>query len=291
MTGEDHTKGPGGPQGVPESSARPFAFLPLNVRPRKPRRQGVTEIRGPYYSPMGRRYLEDLLETMGEYVDGLKFAGGSFALMPRPVLRDLIDLCHAHGVEVSTGGFIERVLLQGKPAVDRYIGECRDLGFDIVELSSGFITLPPDDWLGLVGRVQKSGLKAKPELGIQFGAGGASTPAELESGGTRNVESVVALAHRFVDAGAPMLMIESEGITESVRTWRTEVPARFADAVGLDRVMFEAADPEAFTWYVKHFGPDVNLFVDHSQVVQLECLRAGLWGTTSLWGRVVTYKG
>jgi phosphosulfolactate synthase (CoM biosynthesis protein A) len=31
--------------------------------------------------------------------------------------------------------------------------------------------------------------------------------------------------------------------------------------------------------------------VDHSQVVQLQCLRAGIWGTQSLWGRVLTYKG
>jgi phosphosulfolactate synthase (CoM biosynthesis protein A) len=34
----------------------------------------------------------------------------------------------------------------------------------------------------------------------------------------------------------------------------------------------------------------VNLFVDHSQIVQLECLRAGLWGTKSSWGRITTYK-
>jgi hypothetical protein len=27
------------------------------------------------------------------------------------------------------------------------------------------------------------------------------------------------------------------------------------------------------------------------QVVQLECLRRGIWGTKSLWGRVLTYKG
>ena len=51
--------------------------------PAKPRTRGVTEIRGPYYTPMGRRYLEDVLETMGRYVDTLKFAGGSFTLMPR----------------------------------------------------------------------------------------------------------------------------------------------------------------------------------------------------------------
>ena len=53
--------------------------------------------------------------------------------------------------------------------------------------------------------------------------------------------------------------------------------------------MFEAADPEVFGWYVKNYGPEVNLFVDHSQIVQLECLRRGIWGTKSLWGRVLTY--
>ena len=37
--------------------------------------------------------------------------------------------------------------------------------------------------------------------------------------------------------------------------------------------------------------PEVNLFVDHSQIVHLECLRSGIWGTKSLWGRVQTYKG
>ena len=37
-------------------------------------------------------------------------------------------------------------------------------------------------------------------------------------------------------------------------------------------------------------GPEVNLFVDHSQIVQLECLRASIWGTAGLWGRVLTSK-
>jgi hypothetical protein len=34
----------------------------------------------------------------------------------------------------------------------------------------------------------------------------------------------------------------------------------------------------------------VNVFVDHSQIVQLECPRSGIWGTKSLWGRVLTYE-
>ena len=273
------------------SDERAFSFLRVNDRQSKPRTRGVTEIRGPYYTPMGKRYLQDILETMGAYVDVLKFAGGSFSLMPRQAVKDLLDLCHTYSVMVSTGGFIEHVLTLGPEAVNAYIQECRELGFDIIEISSGFITFPSDDWLRLVEKVQKAGLKAKPEVGIQFGAGGATTAAELEAEGTRDPEWAIAQAKRFVDAGAYMIMIESEGITENVKVWRTDVVAKIINALGLENPMFEAADPEVFAWYIKNYGADVNLFVDHSQIVQLECLRSGVWGTKSLWGRVVTFKG
>src|SRR4051812_334897 len=111
----------------PPANGRAFDYLRFNHRPPKPRTTGRTEIRGPYYTAMGPRYLLDLLETMGAYVDSFKFAGGSFCLMPRSVVKDLIDLCHRFGVAVSTGGFIERVLAQGPEAVDGYLRECRDL--------------------------------------------------------------------------------------------------------------------------------------------------------------------
>jgi phosphosulfolactate synthase (CoM biosynthesis protein A) len=138
--------------------------------------------------------------------------------------------------------------------------------------------------------VRKSGLIAKPEVGIQFGAGGATAPAELKAEGTRDPGWTIVQTKRFLDAGAEIIMIESEGITENVDPWRTDVPAKFIDEIGMEKLMFEAADPDVFEWYIKNYGVDVNLFVDHSQIVQLECLRSGIWGTKSLWGRMVTYK-
>jgi phosphosulfolactate synthase (CoM biosynthesis protein A) len=210
--------------------------------------------------------------------------------MPEHAVRDIIELCHEHDALVSTGGFIERVLGQSADVVQQYVAECKKLGFDIIEISAGFISIPTDDWLRLIELVRKSGLKAKPEVGIQFGAGGASAPAELKAEGTRDPGWVIAQARRFLDAGADIIMIESEGITENVDPWRTDVPAKFIDEIGVEKLMFEAADPDVFEWYIKNYGVDVNLFVDHSQIVQLECLRAGIWGTKSLWGRVVTYK-
>lgn len=267
-----------------------FNFLHKNQRENKPRSKGITEIRGPYYSVMGKRYLEDILETMGPYVDSLKFAGGSFSLMSRHALKELIDLAHHHQVMVSTGGYIERVLTQGSEAVEKYIKECKNVGFDIIEISSGFITISTDDWLRVIDKVNQHGLKAKPEVGIQFGAGGATRSEELEAEGTRSVEWSIQQARRFLEAGAYMIMIESEGITENVKTWRTDAAAKIIDSLGLEKVMFEAADPDVFAWYIKNYGAEVNLFVDHSQIVQLEALRSGIWGTKSLWGRIVTYK-
>lgn len=272
-----------------DSDERAFSFIPLNRRPDKPRSRGITEIRGPYYSPMGHRYLDDVLETMGRWIDTLKFAGGSFTLMPRRAVRELIDRCHRHRVAVSTGGFIEHVLTLGAAAVDRYLGECKELGFDIVEVSAGFIVISDDDFVRLTEKVRAAGLVPKPEVGIQFGAGGASAAAELAAEGTKDVTWAIRLMKRHLEAGAEMIMVESEGITESVTTWRTDAAARIASEIGVERLMFEAADPDVFTWYVKTYGPEVNLFVDHSQIVQLECLRSGLWGTKSTWGRIVTY--
>ncbi|HXS21218.1 MAG TPA: phosphosulfolactate synthase [Steroidobacteraceae bacterium] len=271
-------------------STRAFAAIPANARGGKPRRSGLTEIRGPYYTMMGPRYLEDILETVGDYVDGLKFAGGSFSLLPRSVLERMIALAHQHQVYVSTGGWIEYVLRQGPRAVRDYLAEAKALGFDVLEISTGFISLPQDDLLRLVARVREAGMKPKPELGIQFGAGGSTAAAELAAEGVRDADWVIGRAKACLAAGAEIIMIESEGLTENVDRWRVDVVSKIAEGVGLDNVMFEAADPAVFEWYLKHYGIDVNLFVDHSQIVQLECLRAGIWGTHGTWGRIASFK-
>jgi phosphosulfolactate synthase (CoM biosynthesis protein A) len=239
---------------------------------------------------MGKRQLEDILETMGFYIDIFKFAGGSFSLMPRRAVKELVDLCHNYDVKVDTGGFIEHVLTLGTNAVDQYIEECKRLEFDIIEISSGFISVPADDLVRLTEKVRKAGLQVKAEVGIQFGAGGASAVEELEAEGTSDPDWAIIRAKRHLDAGAYMIMIESEGITESVRTWRTDVICKIIRELGIEKTMFEAADPAVFGWYIKNYGPEVNLFVDHSQIILLECLRSGIWGTKDVWGRILTYK-
>jgi Uncharacterized conserved protein len=136
-----------------------------------------------------------------------------------------------------------------------------------------------------VDKVHSYKLKAKPELGIQFGAGGDTPASGLEAIGTSDPSKLVNLGRKFLDAGVERLMIESEGITENVNSWRTDVVSKIMKELPSEGVMFEAADPKVFNWYIREFGIDVNLFVDHSQIVQLECLRSGIWGTADTLGK------
>lgn len=269
---------------------RSFPYVPMNNRDPKPRDKSITEIRGPYYNPVTLTYTKEVLESMGEHIDGFKFAGGSFSLMPADYVKKLNKVCHDHGVYVSTGGWIENLLVRAPHHIDDYIEEVKKLGFDMIELSTGFIQLPTPDLLFLIEKVHKAGLKAKPEIGIQFGAGGDTSQAELEAEGTRDPQILIDTANECLDAGATIIMIESEGITENAEPWRTDVAAKIMKEVGMENVMFEAADPEVFGWYIKNYGIDVNLFVDHSQIVQLECLRRGIWGTKSTFGRITTHR-
>jgi phosphosulfolactate synthase (CoM biosynthesis protein A) len=263
-----------------------FDFVPRAYRPPKPRTVGLTEIRGPYYSTYGTRHLADVLDVAGQWVDGVKWAGGSFALLPRDQVRAISDLVHDHDAYVSSGGWLETVLRYGPDAVERYLTEAKEVGFDVIEISTGFLSVPTAGLLRLVEQVTKAGLRAKPELGIQFGSGGDSTEAELAAEGKKDVGDLVNRATRALEAGADIIMIESEGITENVVEWNTAAVASIINGVGLENVMFEAADPPVFEWYVKNYGNEVNLFVDHSQVLQLEGLRQNIWGNKSTWGRI-----
>ncbi|MCX2818959.1 phosphosulfolactate synthase [Haladaptatus sp. F3-133] len=268
-----------------------FEFLHHNDREEKPRETGITEIRGPYYDPMGPRELRDILETMGEYVDIYKFSGGSFALMSEDSVTELIGICHEHDVEVSTGGYIENVLIRDNDKVRDYFEEAERLGFDIVEISSGFLAMGTDALVRLTEvAAEEYGIEPKPEINVQFGAGGASDPEQLERQRQQDPEQAVREGRRHLEAGADLLMVEAEGITEEVEDWRTDVAYTIANELGTENLVFEAPGPEMFEWYVKNFGSEINLFVDNSQIVELEAMRSGLWGKATTWGRTVTWK-
>lgn len=264
-----------------------FNFVPRAWRPPKPRAFGITEIRAPHYWAYGTRHLEDVFDVAAPWIDGIKWAGGSFALLPPAQVRAINEIAHRHGAYVSSGGWIETVLRYGDEAVARYLAEAKDIGFDVIEISTGFIMMPATGLERLVRRVVAAGLKAKPELGIQIGSGGDSAPGELAAEGKKDIGDLIDRGKRALDAGASIIMIESEGITENVAQWNTAAAAAIMNGLGMRNVMFEAADSLVFEWYLKNYGNEVNLFVDHSQILQLEGMRQNIWGNKGTWGRII----
>ena len=291
--GESRLSQPEKVQFVPREP-KAFEFVRLAELPPKPRNVGVIEIRGPYYSAVTRPYLEGLLDEWGEYFDGYKFAGGSMRLLRRAELKRIIRVCHDHGVYVSTGGFVERVIVQGPKAVDRYVDECKDLGFDVVEVSSGLAPIPLQDKVSIVKRVKEAGLKPKPEVSMMIGAGAGTHVAGYEKAiRLRPLGDLYEEAEAHIRAGAETMMLESEGITEDLppRKWRTDVIKALVKRFGHRVWMFEASDPPVFKWYLRNFGREVNLFIDHSQVVEFNAWRLGLWGDPAIWkGKRLVYR-
>jgi phosphosulfolactate synthase (CoM biosynthesis protein A) len=68
---------------------RSFPYVPMNERDPKPRPKSITEIRGPYYTAVTPTYTKEVLDGMGEHVDGYKYAGGCFSLMPADYVKTI----------------------------------------------------------------------------------------------------------------------------------------------------------------------------------------------------------
>lgn len=64
---------------------------------------------------------QDIFESMGQFVDGLKFSGGSHSLMPRDIIKEVINMAHKHDMYVSTGDWAEHLLRRGPSVFKEYV--------------------------------------------------------------------------------------------------------------------------------------------------------------------------
>jgi phosphosulfolactate synthase (CoM biosynthesis protein A) len=270
-----------------------FEFVKIDMPPEKPRNAGIVEFRGPYYNSVSYGYLKELLDDWAYYVDGYKFAGGFMRLLSSARVRQIIQVCHGYGLYVSTGGFVERVIVQGSEAVDQYLEECKKLGFDVVEVSSGLAPISLEDKLKIIKQVQKLGMKPKPEVSMMIGAGAGTHIAGYVTGmKLRSFDEVSDEVAAHLNAGSEMIMIESEGLTEDLppQQWKINIIKKIVDRFGLKNLMFEASDPPVFKWYLKNFGRNINLFIDYSQIVEFTAWKTKLWGDPEIWqGKPVHY--
>lgn len=69
---------------------------------------------------------------------------------------------------------------------------------------------------------------------------------------------VVKRAERYLEAGADMIMIDSNGLMSSLDNLRSDLVAKIIERLGVEKIMFEANDPTVSEWFIKNYGPKVS---------------------------------
>lgn len=82
--------------------------------------------------------MQDIFESMGQFVDGLKFSGGSHSLMPKSFIKEVINMAHKHDVYVSTGEWAEQFIRNGPLAFKEYVEVTCAIRFCYLARSSPF---------------------------------------------------------------------------------------------------------------------------------------------------------
>ncbi|XP_052181471.1 protein HEAT-STRESS-ASSOCIATED 32 [Diospyros lotus] len=253
-------------------------------RPEKPRWFGVTEMRIPHYSLLSENLLQDIFESMGQFIDGLKFSGGSHSLMSKELIKEVINMAHRHNVYVSTGDWAEHLLHKGPSAFKEYIEDCKQLGFDTIELNVRSLKVPEEAFLRFIRLIKSGGLKVTPNFSVNFNksdipVSGDSTvgdyvvPVPQTPEKVEDVDLLIRRAERCLEAGADMIMIDADGVCKYAKSIQADIIAKVIGRLGLEKTMFEASSARTSEWFIRQYGPKVNLFVDQSQVMNLECLR------------------
>ena len=230
-----------------------------------PRPGGLTHV---IDKGLGPHAWEDVLETSGDYIDIVKLGWGTAYVTAN--LRAKLDVLREKPVVIG-GTFFEVVVVQDK--VEDYKRWLQELGLTHVEISDGVIDLPRERKLELIEEFA-SDFTVLSEVGSK------------DSSVDYSVDEWTTWLNDELQAGAWKVITEAReggtaGIFDSSGGMRTELIGEIAMAVGPVNVVFEAPTKAAQAWFIKEFGPEVNLGnIPPEEVIPLETLRLGLRGDT-----------
>ena len=242
-------------------------FLELPPRPPKPRNSGLTHV---IDTGLSTPEAEGLVASAGEYVDLVRLGWGS-AYVTRD-LESKLAVYRTAGVPVMLGGTLtELAWLHGR--IDRLRDWLGELGIEHVEVSSGTVTIPEDEKLGLI--------EAFAAEFTVFAEVGEKDPDALLAP-YRWVE----LIRTALDAGARWVTCEGRatgdaGLYRPDGEPRTGLIDEIVHEVDRERLIFEAPQKHQQVWFIHQLGGGVNLGnVLPADVLSLETLRVGLRADT-----------
>ncbi len=243
-------------------------LLDLPDRSAKPRQQGLTHVldRG-----LSLAEVDGLVQTAGAYVDVVKLGWGT-ALVTGDVEEKVKRYRELEIPLVLGGTLTELAIAQNR--LDQFIEWLHVLEIDHIEISDGTIELRHDDKLELIKRLSS-------EFTVLSEVGSKDDTRIMAP--YRWVEQI----ERELEAGAWKVIAEArESGTAGIFRHDGEVRMGLIDeivhAVAPEKILFEAPQKDQQVWFVRRFGPDVNLGnITPGDVLSLETIRLGLRSDTA----------
>jgi phosphosulfolactate synthase len=245
-----------------------MGFLDLPARSAKPREEGITHV---IDHGLSVAEVDGLVEVAGEYVDIVKLGWGT--ALATGNLREKLGRYREHGLPVVLGGTLtELAIAQGR--VEGLVAFMHEHDLGHVEISDGTISLEHGEKLDLIRRL-------------------AADFTVLSEVGSKD-DTVITPPYRWVEqieaeleAGAWRVILEGResgtaGIFRADGEVRMGLIDEIAHAVDVHRLLFDAPRKDQQVWFLRRFGPEVNLGnIAPDDVLSLETLRLGLRADTA----------
>ena len=243
-------------------------LLDLPHRSAKPRERGVTHVidRG-----LSIAEVDGLMEVAGDSVDIVKLGWGT--ALRTGNLEQKLARYREHGVPVVLGGTLTELAI-AQERLERLVAWVHELGLEHFEISDGTIALEHGRKVELIERLSKEFIVLS-EVGSKDDTGAITPPY-------RWVEQMRA----ELGAGAWKVIAEGReagtaGIFRPTGEVREGLIGEVVHDIDPARIMFDAPRKHQQVWFVRRFGPEVNVSnIAPIDVLALETLRLGLRSDT-----------
>jgi phosphosulfolactate synthase len=244
-------------------------LLNLPERTAKPREQGITHVldRG-----LSAAAVDGLIEVAGAYIDIVKLGWGTAVATGN--LEAKLARYRAHGVPVMFGGTLTE-LAMAQNRLDPLVTWLHELGLEHIEVSDGTITIEHERKLELIERLSN-------EFTVLSEVGSKDNTRIMAP--FRWVEQI----QTELEAGAWKVIAEaresgSVGIFRHDGEVRMGLIDEIVHAIAPEQILFEAPRKDQQVWFIRRFGPDVNLGnIVPEEVLSLETMRVGLRSDTAI---------
>jgi phosphosulfolactate synthase len=242
-------------------------FLDVPARSPKPRTQGLTHV---IDKGMNLRDIEGLFDTAGDYVDVVKLGWGTSYVTRN--LEKKIALYRSFETPVVCGGTLFEAVI-GRDKLDEYRSWLEHNRFSHVEVSDGTIDIPRERKLELIEELAKD-FVVMSEVG--------SKDSDVVYAPYQWVEWM----REELEAGAWKVITEARetgtaGVFRPTGEIRTGLIDEIVHGIEPGDIIFEAPTKASQAWFVRRFGPEVNLGnIPPEEVIPLETLRLGLRADT-----------